>query len=297
MTEKRKFNFSSDNIMKLCHILFGEIPPKKICPKLSHTIIYIIVMVSLIYGYGINKISMLNILIGFLLIVISAIIGIRMVFSYFFLVEKIDNLIKKLWYKAKWKYLYPNIENWLTVANIEKNKAYWVLNTLNKRECLKYTNSEYKKIKSENKVNGFVLYESLINDLSNLSENKLITFRNYIKDTKNNMDVYYRIVSKSLTSLPLFIIFLLGFLVEGKIKINTGKNIEETLDIKDISNIFIRVWNQGFIYQYFMLGGLLATIFILSIQFLSNRREIRTKAILVRALDEVINKKNKSQSS
>lgn len=98
------------------------------------------------------------------------------------------------------------------------------------------------------------------------------------------------------TSLPLCIIFLLGFLAEGKIKIHTEKNIEETLDIKEISNVFIRVWNQGFIYQYFMLGGLLATIFILSIQFLSNRREIRTKAILVRALDEVINKKNKSQS-
>ena len=96
-----------------------------------------------------------------------------MVFSYFFLAEKIENIIRKYWYKAKWGYLYPNIEDWLTVTNLERNKIYWVLKTLNKRGELKYTNSEYRKIKSENKVNGFLLYECLVRDFSNLNKEKL----------------------------------------------------------------------------------------------------------------------------
>ena len=293
ITTKESHNSTIRSIKKVSNIVFGSIPPKKICPNLWRSIVYAVTLLGLMYWYGINKNKLINILVSFLLVTISIIIGIRMVFSYFFLAEKIENIIRKYWYKAKWGYLYPNIEDWLTVTNLERNKIYWVLKTLNKRGELKYTNSEYRKIKSENKVNGFLLYECLVRDFSNLNKERLVTIKSYTAGTKNNIDAYRNSINKLFTSLPLFIIFLIGFLGEGKLKIQPSKNIEEEVNVRNILHILLNVWNQGFICQYFIITGLLTIIFVLSVQFLSNRREIRTKALLVSALNEALNKKYK----
>ena len=290
---KESHNSIIRSIKKVCNIVFGSIPPKKICPNLWRSIVYAVIMLGLMYWYGINNNKLVNNFVSFLLVIISIIIGIMMVFSYFFLAEKIENIIRKYWYEAKWRYLYPNIEDWLTVTNLERNKIYWVLKTLNKREELKYTNSEYRKIKSENKVNGFLLYECLVRDFSNLNKEKLVTIKSYTADTKNNIDAYHNSVNKLFASLPLFIIFLIGFLGEEKLKIHPSKNIEEDVDVRNILRILLNVWNQGFICQYFIITGLLTMIFVLLVQFLSNRREIRTKALLVSALNEALNKKYK----
>lgn len=293
ITTKESHNFTIRSIKKVCNIVFGSIPPRKICPNLWRSIVYAAIMLGLMYWYGINNNKLVNIFVSFLLVIISIIIGIRMVFSYFFLAEKIESITRKYWYEAKWRYLYPNIEDWLTITNLERNKIYWVLETLNKRGELKYTNLEYKKIKSENKVNGFLLYECLVRDFSNLNKEKLVTIKSYTAGTKNNIDAYHNSVNKLFTSLPLFIIFLIGFLGEGKLKIQPSKNIEEEVDVRNILHILLNVWNQGFICQYFIITGLLTIIFVLSVQFLSNRREIRTKALLVSALNEALNKKYK----
>ena len=81
---KESHNSIIRSIKKVCNIVFGSIPPKKICPNLWRSIVYAVIMLGLMYWYGINNNKLVNNFVSFLLVIISIIIGIRMVFSYFF---------------------------------------------------------------------------------------------------------------------------------------------------------------------------------------------------------------------
>lgn len=294
-----KRTIHSNKWEKIAQFLFGDFPPKKFFPNIWRSIIYTILSFALMYLYGSNMDNLvLKHIYGWLLIIVTTVIVLRIIYSYYFLVEIINKFVKNYWSKAKWNYLYPRVVDWLNVTNIEKSKAYYVLDTLYKRNILKNTNLEYKKIQNTNRVNGYLVYESLVCDLSSLSKSKILTMQNYLKSQKKIViNSYQDVIKKLLESFPLLIVLISSFLTNNQQLSIKNSHIEGKVNSDLIGKFFneiLRVWNQGFIYQYCIVSGLIVTIFFILGQFLDNRRESRTEYILIKALNEVLEKMDKN---
>lgn len=288
----------ANKFKKIAQFFFGDFPPKKFFPNIWRSIIYIILSFALMYFYGSNMDNqVLKHIYGCLLIIVTTFIEIRLIYLYYSLSEVINKFVKKYWNKTKWDYLYPRVVDWLTVANIEKVKAYDVLDTLYKRNILKNTNLEYKKIKKTNRVNGYLVYECMVQDLSSLSRSKILTIKNYLESSKKIViSSFQDVINKLLESAPLLIVFILSFLTNNQQISIKNNNVEEKIDLETIVKTISKVWNQGFIYQYCIVSGIIIMIVFILGEFLYSRRESRTEYILIKALNEVLIKRDEESN-
>ncbi|PEG91399.1 MULTISPECIES: hypothetical protein [unclassified Lactobacillus] len=210
------------NLKNLGSIAFGKIPPRKVMPNIVRSIVYFILFVFLAFlEYKTEKLILWSKLFHILALLVLFVIELRAIYSYYLLITKLSAWIVDCWFKIKWSFLYPTVNDWLIVTNIENAKGARVLDLLNERGILKNTSKLYNSIKTTNKLNGFEVYSCLRRDISNLDKESILDMQFYLKNSPKT--VFYEIMKmlkNAVTFLTPILIMILAYLSNSNIELS-----------------------------------------------------------------------------
>ena len=125
---------ASPSFRNFCLKIFGPIPPKNIFPNWKRSLSYLGAFIGIAIVATIVPYEILDNILMVLGIIVLAIAEIRAFWSLYLIIDKIVNAIYDILGRLKWKWRGDETVNRLLATNWEKDKEWWVLNSLSKNE-------------------------------------------------------------------------------------------------------------------------------------------------------------------
>ena len=247
-------------------------------------------------------------------IIVLAIAEIRAFWSLYLIIDKIVNAIYDILGRLKWKWRGDETVNRLLATNWEKDKEWWVLNSLSKNE-LQEVNSVYERIKKKDvtePINSFQVYSTLSNIFESMDLIELYNIKDFLGYKKFRISLFNNISSVFQTFIKtmLFLLLPLFFDKNSKFKIQigdisiNGKLLKKNLDLlstslKNLNNSlfnFLGKFNDKI--NIFIIIYLILVIFVVFLGTLL--RKIRTenmRQLILMIVDRQISIKEKKDSS
>lgn len=305
---------ASPSFRNFCLKIFGPIPPKNIFPNWKRSLSYLGAFIGIAIVATIVPYEILDNILMVLGIIVLAIAEIRAFWSLYLIIDKIVNAIYDILGRLKWKWRGDETVNRLLATNWEKDKEWWVLNSLSKNE-LQEVNSVYERIKKKDvtePINSFQVYSTLSNIFESMDLIELYNIKDFLGYKKFRISLFNNISSVFQTFIKtmLFLLLPLFFDKNSKFKIQigdisiNGKLLKKNLDLlstslKNLNNSlfnFLGKFNDKI--NIFIIIYLILVIFVVFLGTLL--RKIRTenmRQLILMIVDRQISIKEKKDSS
>lgn len=305
---------ASPSFRNFCLKIFGPIPPKNIFPNWKRSLSYLGAFIGIAIVATIVPYEILDNILMVLGIIVLAIAEIRAFWSLYLIIDKIVNAIYDILGRLKWKWRGDETVNRLLATNWEKDKEWWVLNSLSKNE-LQEVNSVYERIKKKDvtePINSFQVYSTLSNIFESMDLIELYNIKDFLGYKKFRISLFNNISSVFQTFIKTMLFLLLPLFFDknskfriqiGDISIN-GKLLKKNLDLlstslKNLNNSlfnFLGKFNDKI--DIFIIIYLILVIFVVFLGTLL--RKIRTenmRQLILMIVDRQISIKEKKDSS
>ena len=305
---------ASPSFRNFCLKIFGPIPPKNIFPNWKRSLSYLGAFIGIAIVATIVPYEILDNILMVLGIIVLAIAEIRAFWSLYLIIDKIVNAIYDILGRLKWKWRGDETVNRLLATNWEKDKEWWVLNSLSKNE-LQEVNSVYERIKKKDvtePINSFQVYSTLSNIFESMDLIELYNIKDFLGYKKFRISLFNNISSVFQTFIKtmLFLLLPLFFDKNSKFKIQigdisiNGKLLKKNLDLlstslKNLNNSlfnFLGKFNDKI--NIFIIIYLILVIFVVFLGTLL--RKIRTenmRQLILMIVDRQISINEKKDSS
>lgn len=220
---------ASPSFRNFCLKIFGPIPPKNIFPNWKRSLSYLGAFIGIAIVATIVPYEILDNILMVLGIIVLAIAEIRAFWSLYLIIDKIVNAIYDILGRLKWKWRGDETVNRLLATNWEKDKEWWVLNSLSKNE-LQEVNSVYERIKKKDvtePINSFKVYNALSNVFESMELKELYNIKDFLGYKKFKVNLFNNISSVFQATVEAMLFLLLPLFFD--------KNSNFKIQINDIS--------------------------------------------------------------